>query len=423
MNYDKALDYILTKLPMYQRIGKAAYRADLTTSHKLDEHLGWQHKQFRSIHVAGTNGKGSVCHLLASVLQEAGYQVGLHTSPHFTDFRERIKVNGIMIPERDVAEFTECNQHFFDEIKPSFFEMSVFMAFWYFARQQVDYAIIEVGMGGRLDSTNVITPVLSVITNIGLDHTQYLGDTLEKIAGEKAGIIKEGVPVVIGQTQPETAPVFEATAREKKSRLFFADQRISEQHIKELIAGDHEPVMSLEAQPAYRVKNMITTYGAILMLTEQHVELPEDAYLRGIQNLSVNTGFKGRWQILGEHPLVICDSGHNTDGLQLVVEQLKQLKAKDYHIILSFVSDKEITEALKLFPGDWNYLFTQSSVERAMPADELASKALTVGLIGETIPEPQEAFQLSLLKAGSEDVLFIGGSSFLVADILKLKKM
>lgn len=418
MNYTEALDYILTKLPMYQRIGKAAYRADLSTSHQLDRHLNYPHRSFKSVHVAGTNGKGSVCHMLASVLQEAGYKVGLHTSPHYTDFRERIKVNGEMISEKAVSRFVEDNMAFFEEIKPSFFEMSVFMAFWYFARQQVDIAIVEVGMGGRLDSTNVITPVLSVITNIGLDHTQFLGDTLEKIAGEKAGIIKEKVPVVVGETQAETTPVFREVARKNQTKVVFADQQIELRELMEKLESQTDRALMLQHQPAFRLKNIRTVYAAVEALRNQGVRIQEEAFVNGIRNLNLNTGFMGRWQVLREKPMIICDSGHNISGLQMVVDQLKQINASRYFIILGFVNDKDILGSLKLFPLHWNYIFTRSSVERAMPAEQLQKIAKDCGLLGKIAGNVDEALKMTIEAAGDEDVVFVGGSSFLVADVL-----
>jgi len=405
---------------MYQRLGKAAYRADLTTSLLLDKHLYHPHRSYPTIHVGGTNGKGSVCHYLASVLQEAGYKTGLHTSPHYTDYRERIKVNGEYITEAAVVEFVAENKAFFEEVKPSFFEMSVFMAFWYFQQQKVDVAIIEVGMGGRLDSTNVITPILSIITNISLDHTAFLGDTREKIACEKAGIIKPGVPVLLGEEHPETMPVFEEVAEKNNSSVYtvagmqqvFSFQRTIKAALRKKIKDE----------PAFRISNIETVCAAVSLLKDEFGAVKNEHMSNGIKNVHANTRYMGRWQVLQNRPLVICDSGHNHDGVQEVVKQLQKLQAEKCFLVLSFVNDKNLDDIFPLFPKKWHYVFTQSSVERAMPAEKLAEAAHKAGLQGSVAGDWQQAVNQTIAMAGAGDVVFIGGSTFLVADVLGMKK-
>lgn len=427
--YTETLDWLFSQLPMYQRIGKAAYKADLVNTLELDRYFNHPHKKFKCIHIAGTNGKGSVSHMLASVLQVAGYKVGLYTSPHLKDFRERIKVNGEMIPETEVVDFVAQHKAIFEKIQPSFFEMTVAMAFDYFARQQVDIAVVEVGMGGRLDSTNIITPDLSVITNIGYDHTVFLGDTLEKIAVEKAGIIKPGIPVVIGETHAETEFVFKNATVEKKSRIEFADQYYKTEYSLQTIdrkqsftiSSDSKPVfqnLKLDLLGIYQRKNIITVLRSIDLLIEQGYTISKENIFDGISNASKITGLNGRWQVLNQKPLMICDTGHNFEGMSYVVEQIKNTPYKKLHMVFGVVDDKEIDKVLTILPKDATYYFTRASIPRALNQDILKEKAAPYNLIGKSFPTVQIALESAKKNAGDNDLIFIGGSTFVVADAL-----
>lgn len=390
---------------MYQRVGQAAYKADLAATVALADYLNNPEKSFKSIHVAGTNGKGSTSHMLASIFQEAGYKTGLYTSPHLKDFRERIKINGQMIPEGSVVQFIESHKNYFETHQLSFFEMMVGLAFDYFRSEQVDIAIIEVGMGGRLDSTNIITPELSVITNIGLDHTQFLGDTLEKVASEKAGIIRENIPVVIGETHPETEAVFKRFASEKRTSIVFADQEEPSQHESDL-------------KGFYQKKNVQTVSVALRILQNRGWNISEDNISKGLGNTISNTGLMGRWQILKQIPKVICDTGHNKEGLELVMAQLKTETFEKLHIVLGVVSDKDLKSVLPLFPKDATYYFCKPKIPRGLDASLLVVRALEFGLKGSEYISVDSAYQNALAQASDEDLIFIGGSTFVVAEVV-----
>ena len=390
---------------MYQRQGKAAYKADLSNTWKLANYLNHPEKAFKSVHVAGTNGKGSTSHILASVLQEAGYKVGLYTSPHLKDFRERIKINGEMIPKRSVSAFVSRNRNFFEAEQLSFFEMTVGLAFDYFRKERVDIAIIEVGLGGRLDSTNIVTPELSIITNIGLDHTQFLGNTLEKIAGEKAGIIKEGVPVVIGETSQETRAVFMTTAKKSNSNIYFAED------IK-------TPDVSSDLKGVYQNFNKRTAYVALQQLIKQGRDISENHLTLGFNNVIVNTGLLGRWQILKRSPKVICDTAHNEEGLRLVMEQLSNEQWKELHIVLGVVSDKNLDRILPLFPKGARFYFCAPPISRALEVSILYNQAMSYNLKGNTFPSVKSAYKAALKEAAKGDVIYVGGSTFVVAEVV-----
>lgn len=391
---------------MYQRVGSVAYKKDLSNTILLANHLKNPQNNFKSIHVAGTNGKGSVSHMLASVLQEAGYKVGLYTSPHLKDFRERIKINGNMIPEDYVVEFVAKHSSFFNDHKLSFFEMTVGLAYDYFNNEKVDVAIIEVGMGGRLDSTNIIQPMLSVITNIGLDHTAFLGDTLSAIAKEKAGIIKEGVPVIIGESHPETHQVFKNSALQNGAKIFFAEAIQFNAYETDLKGN-------------YQQKNKQTVLAALKVLGEGEVlQFSEQEIENGLKNVSNNTGLIGRWHILKNNPKVICDTAHNKEGLSYVLQQLKEEEFNSLHIVLGFVSDKEIQGVLSLFPKDAQYYFCRPSIPRGMEVEILIEKATTFNLKGKGYSSVQEAYSTALKTANSKDLIFVGGSTFVVAEII-----
>lgn len=407
MTYEEVIDFMFNSLPMYQRIGKAAYKADLETTELLDDHFSHPHKSFKTIHVAGTNGKGSVSHSIASVLQEAGYKTGLYTSPHLIDYRERIRVNGEMISKNFVCDFITNNKEYFNKLTPSFFEMSVALAFEYFKYCKVDIAVIEVGMGGRLDSTNIITPKLSIITNIGYDHTQFLGKTLEKIAIEKAGIIKPHIPLVIGETQIETKDVFLKIAKEKDSPIIFADQNKNETDYEFCLKG------------LYQKKNLRTILASLDILSKSEINISSENIENGLKNVVTNTGFRGRWEIISQKPLTICDTGHNKEGLTYTMDQLNKLKAKTLRIVLGFVSDKNVEDVLSLFPKDAEYYFTKASVPRAMDEKQVQEIASTKhNLKGNSFPDVMSAYTQALEDSSVDDIIFIGGSTFVVGDLL-----
>lgn len=404
MNYKETTEWLFSRLPMYQKQGAKAYKADLNNTLALVNHLNNPQKYFKSVHVAGTNGKGSVSSMLASILQEAGYKVGLFTSPHLKDYRERIKINGKLIEKQFVTDFVSSNKEFFEENELSFFEMTTGLAFSYFAEQEVDIAIIEVGLGGRLDSTNVIDPLLSVITNIGLDHKQFLGDSLGKIAYEKSGIIKQHTPVVIGEVNIETKPIFVTIAKLNKAEIHYA-QRMS------------FPAYECELKGNYQQNNIKTTLTSISLL-QTHFSISKENIEQGLLNIVKNTGLQGRWQILKEKPLIICDTAHNAEGLKYVVEQLKNLKFKDLHIVLGVVNDKNLNEILPLFPTEAKYYFCKPNLERGLAADLLQNTAKEFGLKGSVYGSVSEAFKNAEKSAKQSDVIFIGGSTFTVAEII-----
>ena len=393
------------QLPMYQREGKAAYKADLSNTITLVNYLGNPEKGFKTIHVAGTNGKGSTSHMLASVLQEAGYKVGLYTSPHLKDFRERIKINGEMIPKRSVTSFMKTHQSFFIANQLSFFEMTVGLAFDYFAKEKVDIAIIEVGLGGRLDSTNVIVPEVSVITNIGLDHTQFLGDTLEKIATEKAGIIKNSIPVVVGEVTSETLPVFKHIAKKNNASLMLAEE-------------DSIKYYPCDLKGEYQLANQRTARVALEQLDATVFTISEAHIKRGLLRVVANTGLLGRWQVLNENPKVICDTAHNKEGLEIVLRQLNEIPKKRLHVVLGFVNDKDVTAVLGLFPKNATYYFCQPKIPRALEVEKLEIFAKTVRLNGRSFKTVRGAYRAAFKSASAEDVVFIGGSTFVVAEIV-----
>ena len=429
--YQQVLDYLYSQLPIFQRTGAAAYKDNLDNTIQLDEMFGHPHRSFKTIHVAGTNGKGSVSHLLASVLQEAGYKTGLYTSPHLKDFRERIRVNGEMISEDAVVRFTELFQtkNENDKLEPSFFELTVSMAFDYFRSMEVEVAVIEVGLGGRLDSTNIITPEISVITNISFDHMALLGDTLPKIAAEKAGIIKKDVPVVVGETSPDTSFVFEQFAGKVKTKLVFADKEYRADYSMLTIDGKQNlnihkngqlfyPDLKLDLLGIYQRRNVPTVLKAINLLNEKGWNLPEEIIRRGLLNTISNTGLLGRWQIIGHNPLVICDTGHNPAGIKLVVEQINQTAWKQLHMVIGMVSDKDQDEVFSLLPANATYYFTKADIPRAAEPEILAAKAVRFGLKGDCYPTVRQALSEALANAGKNDLVFIGGSTFVVAEIL-----
>ncbi|MBG6109997.1 dihydrofolate synthase/folylpolyglutamate synthase [Flavobacterium sp. CG_23.5] len=406
MNYQETIDWMFKQLPMYQLQGASAYKKDLTNTHLLVQHLGNPQEKIKCMHVAGTNGKGSTSHMLASILQEAGYKVGLYTSPHLKDFRERIKINGFDITEEFVTDFINKHKSFFEANDMSFFEMTVGLAFDYFAKEIVDIAIIEVGMGGRLDATNVITPLISVITNIGLDHTQFLGNTLELIAFEKAGIVKPTIPVVIGEYTSETKPVFLAKAKESQSKIYFASDLISENYSCDLI-GD------------YQVHNKKTVLQTISILNSQNeFKISEKNIKFGLLNVVKNTGLLGRWQQLGELPKIICDTAHNKNGLEIVLNQVRKEKFDKLHIVFGVVNDKDLEEILPLFPKNAIYYFCKPNIFRGLDVAILQQKALEFGLIGELYNSVSEAYSDAKQNASKSDFIYVGGSTFLVAEIL-----
>ncbi|GAA4113794.1 folylpolyglutamate synthase/dihydrofolate synthase family protein [Aquimarina addita] len=405
MNYRETLDWMFAQLPMYQREGKSAYKADLSNTFHLASYLGNPEKAFRSIHVAGTNGKGSTSHMLASIFQEAGYVVGLYTSPHLKDFRERIRINGQEIPEGYIIDFIKKHKEFFEKSRLSFFEMTVGLAFQYFVASKVDIAIIEVGLGGRLDSTNIITPEISIITNIGMDHTQFLGTTLAQIASEKAGIIKQNIPVVIGRTTPETKVVFKEKANEKESDLFFAEEF-------------NGLLYSTDLKGMYQKENIRTVMTACRVLKKNGWRIEEKSVRKGLNNVVSNTKLLGRWQILKQHPKVICDTAHNVDGLTQVMNQLLEEKFEILHIVLGVVNDKDLKTILPLFPSEGIYYFSKPDNKRGLDPKILHKEALNFGLKGDCYNSIKKAYQAALQSATDKDVIYVGGSTFVVAEII-----
>jgi dihydrofolate synthase/folylpolyglutamate synthase len=427
MNYPQTLDYLLSRLPMFSRIGSAAYKKDLTNTIRLCEFLDNPYEKFKSIHVAGTNGKGSVSHMLAAILQTAGYKTGLYTSPHLKDFRERIRVNGKEIGKQFVIDFTQQIKPLSEEIEPSFFEITVAMAFAWFADEKVDVAVIEVGLGGRLDSTNIITPELSVITNIGMDHMNMLGDTLEKIAVEKAGIIKQGVPVVIGESLPETRPVFENIAAGKGAPLFFASSKRKpvdwhwENHqlvtsIEELHKTDHR-VFQLDLPGIYQVKNLVTVLEACTVLNEKGWNLEDKTIQKALRHVKKTTGLHGRWEVIHISPLVVLDVAHNYDGILQLVRQVEITDHSELHIVIGLVRDKDIDKIFELLPRTATYYFTKAQIPRAFPEHELQQKGNHAGLRGISFPEVNAALKAALQNADAKDLVVVCGSVFVVGEV------
>ncbi len=404
MNYQETLDWLFSQLPMYQLQGASAYKKDLTNTVLLAKHLGNPEDKMKAIHIAGTNGKGSTSSMIASVLQEAGYKVGLYTSPHLKDFRERIKINGIEISEDFVVDFIADNKSFFEENQLSFFEMTVGLAFDYFVKENVDVAVIEVGMGGRLDSTNIIKPLVSVITNIGFDHTQFLGNTMEAIAFEKAGIIKPNIPVVIGEYTQETKTVFSAKAIETHSEIYFASDLITEDYPCDLL-GD------------YQIHNKKTVVQTIEIL-KTHFTISEENLKNGFLNVVKNTGLLGRWQQINTNPKVVCDTAHNSHGLKIVLNQIQKEQFEQLHFFLGVVNDKDLNDILPLFPKKAKYYFSKPNIPRGLDAAILQQKALAFGLDGKVYDSVSEAYGEALKKASKNDFIYIGGSTFVVAEIV-----
>jgi dihydrofolate synthase/folylpolyglutamate synthase len=406
MNYLETTNWLFNQLPVFQLQGASAYKEDLTNTLLLAKHLNHPEKELKCVHVAGTNGKGSTSHLLASVLQEAGYKVGLYTSPHLIDFRERIKINGVEISEKFVCDFVAKNKSFFEANDLSFFEMTVGLAFDYFVKEKTDINIIEVGMGGRLDSTNIITPLVSIITNIGKDHTQFLGNTFESIATEKAGIIKDSIPVVIGEYTPETKKVFIEKAKKTNSAIFFASDNITENYPSALL-GD------------YQISNKKTALQSLRVLQQQgHYIISEENIQNGFLNVIQNTGLQGRWQQLKSNPKVICDTAHNSHGLKIVLNQIAKEKFETLHIVLGVVNDKDLDEILPLFPKNAHYYFCKPNIPRGLDAEILQQKAIEFQLHGKVYNSVSNAYQDALKKSGKNDFIYIGGSTFVVAEVL-----
>lgn len=429
MNYQETLNYLYNSAPLFQNIGQGAYKEGLENTLKLDEYFKSPHKKFKTIHIAGTNGKGSCSHTIASILQSAGYKTGLYTSPHLIDFSERIRVNGKPIDQQFVVDFVREYKHFFEPLHPSFFELTTAMAFLYFAEQQVDVAVIEVGLGGRLDCTNIITPDLSVITNISFDHIQFLGNTLADIAREKAGIIKHNIPVVIGETTEETLPVFQNKANSENADIRFAEK---ENHIlnaeRDTSTGgyiyqtDRYKDLKGELGGLCQTKNTNTILTAIEVLLEKGYKISENDIRKGFGNVCELTGLMGRWQKIESNPTIICDTGHNIGGIKYIAEQLSEMEYTNLHIIMGMVNDKDINGVLELLPKNAIYYFTQASVKRALPAEEVKRLANIHGLSGKSYPSVETALEEAKKKAEKNDLIFIGGSSFIVADLLTFYK-
>lgn len=428
MDYPEILDYMFSQLPMFQRIGAAAYKANLNNTLALGKLTGNPQRNFKVIHVAGTNGKGSVSHMLASIMQENNLKTGLFTSPHLSDFRERIKINGEMIEKEFIVDFIGKYKADFEQIKPSFFEMTFALAMSWFSANKVDIAIVETGMGGRLDSTNIITPLLSIITNISADHTQFLGKTIEAIAYEKAGIIKPGIPVVIGETNPLTADVFKQKAAEDKSPIVFADQLVKviaentpqEEAQMNATALIHGLALKFNSPLVghYQLKNIATVVAAMESLKSTYLDFDNFPIRDGINNTIKNTGLKGRWQILNSKPLTICDIAHNPDGITQIVDQLNRMNYNKLHFVLGVVNDKDIDEILKLLPGDATYYFCKADIPRGLDAKELKVLAKEAALEGETYNSVTHALETAQRNALPNDLIFIGGSAFVVAEIV-----
>ena len=428
MTYKETIDYLYAQLPMFTRIGAAAYKKDLHNTIELCNALNNPQQHFKSIHVAGTNGKGSTCHILAAILQQAGYKTGLYTSPHVKEFGERIRVNGVMVNESFVIEFVERTKELTDKIEPSFFELTVAMAFEYFAREKVDIAIIETGLGGRLDSTNIISPILSVITNIGYDHTQILGNTLPEIAGQKAGIIKKETPVIIGEVLFETYKIFVQEANEKNSVLHFAQSRYIAEYIEptgNLLfcnVRDNKTHTSqklrLDLNGIYQAKNICTVLCAVDVLRKQGYQISEPALHSALENVKPLTGMRGRWDILQNHPMVIQDVAHNADGIKQVLFQLKNIYPKaGLHFVLGFVKDKDVEHMLELFPDNAIYYFTNAHIPRALPHEQLQKMAALINLTGQSFDDVNEAIATAKTNAGEQDVIMICGSFYIIAEI------
>lgn len=428
MTYTETIEYLFSRLPMFSRMGAAAIKSDLVNTLKICNYLSDPQKKFRSIHIAGTNGKGSCSHMIAAILQECGYRTGLYTSPHLKDFRERIRIDGEMVSKDFVVEFTERIKPLIEEINPSFFELTVGMAFEYFAIQRIDIAVIETGLGGRLDSTNVITPELSVITNIGMDHMNILGDTPELIAAEKAGIIKKNVTAIVGESSDITDKVFLATAANKHAPIVFADKRYyaadwqhSNGYLITNVVNSHDQsrvTYELDLPGYYQLKNMVTVSEVIHQLRAKKFDLPQDKVTKALKQVKKTTGLHGRWDVIHQHPMIVLDVAHNEDGMRQLVKQLELSDYRQLHIIIGMVKDKEIDKVLALLPQEAAYYFTKAQIPRALPENILHEKAIASGIHGEAFPEVNIALKNALAKAAAEDLILVCGSVFVVGEVL-----
>lgn len=429
-DYNKIIRYLYSRLPVFQRSGAAAYKAGLDNTFKLSRLTGCPERSFPSVHVAGTNGKGSVSNMLSAILQSAGYKTGLYTSPHLKDFRERIRVNGKMISKKAVVDFTEKYRREFEIFSPSFFEVTFAMAMKYFDEHKVEVAVVETGMGGRLDSTNIVVPVLSVITNIGYDHIQFLGNTLTEIAAEKAGIIKNGIPVIIGQTQNEIRQVFEETAKRNHAEIIFADQMLSIENVRyhdekyglsmDLVHGKEYKINKLQIELGghYQLKNIPAVVASCMMLIKAGYNIHEKHIRKGIADVRKLTGFRGRWEVLNKNPLTICDTAHNADGIAEVVQQLKTLRYKKLHFVFGVVNDKDLSEIFSLLPHNATYYFCKPDIPRGLDSTLLLLQSANTGLKGLAYQSVNEALKAAKNAAGQDDLIFIGGSIFVVAEII-----
>ncbi len=424
MNYEETIEYLYNSVPMFQKVGATAYKEGLYNTLELDKHFNHPHRKFKTIHIAGTNGKGSCSHTIAAILQAEGHKVGLYTSPHLVDFRERIRVNGKCISKDYVVDFVEKEKDFFEPLHPSFFELTTALAFKYFAEEKVDYAVIEVGLGGRLDCTNIISPILSIITNIGFDHTQFLGNTLPKIATEKAGIIKKHTPVVIGEYNDETKPVFAVKAQQESAPIYYAEDE------KEILSTTICPnggidyttksygLLHGELSGIYQKKNTATVLCAATRLCELGAIKDKASVAQALANVTKATGLRGRWEAVRKNPTVVCDTGHNADGWKYLSVQIKNQPCKKLRIVFGMVDDKDIDTVCKMLPKDAAYYFTQASTHRAIPAETVKEKAEAHGLHGETYHTVSEAYSMAIKEAEADDFIFVGGSSYVVADFL-----
>lgn len=427
MNYEETIQYLYNSVPMFQKVGASAYKEGLYNTNELDRHFGHPHTKFKTIHIAGTNGKGSCSHTLAAILQAEGYKVGLYTSPHLVDFRERIRVNGKCISKEYVVDFVEKEKQFFEPLHPSFFELTTALAFKYFAEQHVDYAVIEVGLGGRLDCTNIISPILSIITNISFDHTQFLGNTLAKIAGEKAGIIKRNTPVVVGEYNSETKPVFMAKAKEENAPITFAED---ENEVTETVINPNGGIdyttksfgkLHGELGGIYQTKNTNTVLCAARLLQGMGVIKNTASIKCGMEKVAESTGLRGRWETIMTCPKVVCDTGHNVGGWQYLSQQIKSQKCKQLRIVFGMVDDKDIDTVCKMLPKNAVYYFTQATTHRAIPAEKVKQEGANHGLEGNIYPTVKAAYEKALADADDEDFVFVGGSSYVVADFLSIR--
>ena len=424
MNYQETLNYLYNSTPVFEHVGAVAYKEGLQNTLALDKHFNHPHTNFKTIHIAGTNGKGSCSHSLASILQEAGYKVGLYTSPHLVDFRERIRVNGQCISKERVVKFVKDERKFFEPLHPSFFELTTALAFKYFDEQKVDIAIIEVGLGGRLDCTNIISPILSIITNISFDHTQFLGDTLAKIAAEKAGIIKKGVPVIIGEANEETRPVFQSKANEVNSDIVFAEDNAIVTSSSPIVDGGRRYNLSNnstlvgELSGDYQERNMNTILCACNILKQMNIIKNDDVIAKGLANICKNTGLLGRWQTIQNNPTVVCDTGHNVGGWNYLAPQIKRQQCNQLRIVFGMVDDKDINSVMFLLPKNAIYYWTQAESKRAIKAERVAEIAIKHDLRGEIFDNVEVAYTKALQDSNKDDFVFVGGSSYIVADLL-----